>query len=281
MAPEPQDSPELPLIAQFFNAAVSGDLAVLRNLVETGAVNPRQKWDDRADNTPDRRFSHLPDRTAFIVAARHGHRECVEFLLPFSDIEHADAFGNTALLVASRSGSLETIRFLVDSGADAGIVDPEGRGGLFWSVAVGHAEGVRFFLNQPACDPERVDQNGSDAFEVAITQKSWDCLSLLAPRASKEKAESLFRELITSDLAAQADFFSPFVSFGSLASLVSKNKETAMPKAKSRLEEAEIRAVVQEWKRTGPAADDAGKASREASRLADLSSAPRRAPRSL
>jgi ankyrin repeat protein len=119
----------------FLRAALSGDIAVMRLLVDHGA-NPAITTN--AGTTPLMAAAGVN----WVVAQTYTESpeallEAVEFCLELgNDINAVNSMGLSALIGAANRGSNDIIRLLADSGADLNVIDVEGRSAVRWAEGV-------------------------------------------------------------------------------------------------------------------------------------------------
>jgi ankyrin repeat protein len=93
-----------------FNACAAGDAAAVSRLLPAGGP-PR--------NLSGPRFQQGDIKsTALIAAAAFGHTEIVQMILaPNTDVNYANAMGDTALIMAAQYHHADILRLLADRGA--------------------------------------------------------------------------------------------------------------------------------------------------------------------
>jgi ankyrin repeat protein len=107
--------------------------------------------------------------TAFATAALGGQFDVAEALLKYSDVNGADAYGNTWLMSATTTGETEAIRWLVGKGADVNKVsqlEHGGRTALIDAAEVGAVDSARTLLELGA-NPHLKMKDGSTALSHA------------------------------------------------------------------------------------------------------------------
>lgn len=107
--------------------------------------------------------------TALCWAAKHGHAECVELLIPCSD---ARSFNSYAIRQAASRGHLECVKLLIP------VSDPKADNSyaLLWASVHGHIECVKLLI--PFSDPKADD---SCALFTAAAHDYTECVKLLMP----------------------------------------------------------------------------------------------------
>mmetsp|Transcript_21104 Transcript_21104/g.41010 ORF Transcript_21104/g.41010 Transcript_21104/m.41010 type:complete len:607 (+) Transcript_21104:222-2042(+) len=192
----------------FESACESGDLERMQHLVGAGMVDMSMPFSAR--------HGGAGGQTPMMVAARHGHAECVEWMLALMcDVDTVDAVGATALMHAVSScgvssGNLEVIRLLISAGADPHVADKNkctplldaarsgntrvmrilmgegvkmesdinGRTPIGEAAAHGHLEAVAVLLNYGA-DANEVDEDGDTPLMKAAGKGHVEIMSML------------------------------------------------------------------------------------------------------
>uniref|UniRef100_A0A7S3Z2E0 Uncharacterized protein n=2 Tax=Lotharella globosa TaxID=91324 RepID=A0A7S3Z2E0_9EUKA len=136
---------------QIMQAAASGHLSVVKDLLASGDVNAKDAYGS----------------TVLIHAAANGHRELVRYLAKHTnaDVDAQDSEnGCTALWRAAERGHLDLVRFLFDeAGADVEARDKSGRTALIASAENGHVDVVRYLIEQANANLESEDDSGATA----------------------------------------------------------------------------------------------------------------------
>ena len=139
--------------AQLHQAALEGDLSLVKALVEEGtAVNAMD-----ADG-----------RTALMYAAFNGHSQVVLYLLDQDAVpDRRDLLGRTALFFASTGPFPETVSILIDRGSEVNVVDSnEHFSPLMHAAAEGNLDVVKLLVTAGA-DTRLKDIDGDDAASFA------------------------------------------------------------------------------------------------------------------
>jgi len=87
--------------------------------------------------------------TPLILAATHGHRNIVEYLItnvPRLNLDKGDKFKRTPLLIACRNGHADIVALLIKHHADSTLPDTSGNSPLHHASAYGWQECVRILL---------------------------------------------------------------------------------------------------------------------------------------
>ncbi|KAK4147138.1 ankyrin repeat-containing domain protein [Dichotomopilus funicola] len=139
-------------------AAAGGHLAVVRQLLDTGA---------EAGSADDR------GRTLLSLAAGNGHEEVVELLLEQgAPAESADDQGRTPLSWAAANGHKAVVRLLLDKGAKADSMDEEGWTPLLRAAAGKHVATVWLLVAEGA-NPDLAHLVLPTLLEDVRTLESW------------------------------------------------------------------------------------------------------------
>ena len=156
--------------ASVIDAAESGDLALLRELVTEGVDIDTQQGDGatalhhaaHCDNVEAARLLITAGATVGItnelgatplwLAARNGSSTMASLLLDAGADPNASLqMGETPLMTAARAGDLETVTLLLGHGADVNAAEHERRQtSLMWAAAQRHPRVVRALINHGA-----------------------------------------------------------------------------------------------------------------------------------
>ncbi|XP_057682121.1 ankyrin repeat and SOCS box protein 3-like isoform X2 [Corythoichthys intestinalis] len=119
--------------------------------------------------------------TPLILAAQHGHRECVEVLVQAgADVNAQDRDLATPLSLASRRGHLACVEFLLEHGADPNLICKEAWPELAMHGAAqfGHLEILKRLVPVSACSSDHLPGNVSPLY-YAIESQNEDCVDYL------------------------------------------------------------------------------------------------------
>jgi hypothetical protein len=116
--------------------------------------------------------------TAMMLAAAHGHVECVKALAPVSDANARDQRGLSALMHAARGGHELCVRALTPL-SDPLARNDKGQTALMHAANATHAACVRLLL--PVSDPMAQDNEGWTALMGAAQGYAPDCVKALLP----------------------------------------------------------------------------------------------------
>jgi len=127
---------------QALRAALEGDAATLRSLLDRGA---------EADSTD------AEGNTLLMLAARGGHLPAMELLLERkASLGRRNSFGDNAVLVAAANGSPVPLSLLIAKGAE---INPEGWTPLHYAAFTGKEAAVKLLLERGA-NKDAVAPNG-------------------------------------------------------------------------------------------------------------------------
>ncbi|VVA12921.1 PREDICTED: ankyrin-1 [Prunus dulcis] len=132
-------------VQQFLNAAVTGNLDLLKNL-----AGQLDEGKDLAKTVAD--IKDANKRGALHFAAREGKTEVCKYLLEELklDVDTKDEDGETALIHAARQGHTDTAKYLLDSGANPAIASDLGATALHHSAGLGDIELLRYLISKGA-----------------------------------------------------------------------------------------------------------------------------------
>ncbi|KAM0995114.1 hypothetical protein ACFX2I_010493 [Malus domestica] len=132
-------------VQQFLNAAVTGNLDLLKNL-----AGQLDEGKDLAKTVVD--IKDANKRGALHFAAREGKTEVCKYLLEELklDVDTKDEDGETALVHAARQCHTDTAKYLLDSGANPGIASELGAAALHHAAGLGDIELLRYLISQGA-----------------------------------------------------------------------------------------------------------------------------------
>lgn len=151
-------------------AAAAGDVALMRELIESGADVKEA-------------FTRFEPRTPLNAAARGGHLDAVRLLLNRgAEVDRVVPGDATALIDAARNGHVDVVALLLESGADANRAVRGDGSPLIAAATSGRAEAVRLILAQGA-DPNwrlRATVRRSPRPVRAATTRSSTCCSRTA-----------------------------------------------------------------------------------------------------
>ena len=99
---------------EFFNAARTGNLKVVRELVNSKAVDPN--------------FTLDRGTTALMYASANGHIQLVKYFVGMRvNVNAKDPYGTTALMWAAAKGHKQVVEYLLTKGADPSVRRDDGR----------------------------------------------------------------------------------------------------------------------------------------------------------
>ena len=109
--------------------------------------------------------------TELMIAASRGDYAEAARLLPASDLNARDAFGNTALIYAAGAGSVEVLRLLLKAGADASARNSAGASALERARSGGHRAAELLLLGADGGGTRELSLADSDRRLLAA---AWD-----------------------------------------------------------------------------------------------------------
>jgi len=144
-------------------AAALGEAAAVEWILQAGA-------EVEAFLAPE---TNASERTAFLLAAEHGHPKTAETLLAAgANRNRVDGEGSSALMLAAHRGHLETVRFLVRSGVDLDLENHRGLNALTLARSAGHHDIVALLQALGAASGmlSEAPRPGSTTTESSITE---------------------------------------------------------------------------------------------------------------
>ena len=134
----------------FLRAAMAGDLAVMRLLLDKGADPNISTFAGTTALMAASGVNWMSDQT--FTESKETLMEAVQLCLDKgADVNAKNSMGVTAVIGAANRGSDDILEFLVKKGARLDIRDKEGRSPLVW------AEGVFLATNAPVAKPSTMD----------------------------------------------------------------------------------------------------------------------------
>lgn len=140
-------------------AAQDGHMAIVRYLVEQGAVNDTplilaammnhmNVVQYLVENGADLETYYM-GYTALLAAVSKGHVEVVTYLVQHgADKEKAMNDDTTPLMLAARKGDMAIVQFLVENGADKNAVRKDGGNALIFAVINGNVSMIKYLVEQ-------------------------------------------------------------------------------------------------------------------------------------
>lgn len=149
---------------EFFQAALDGNLEVIKKDLEQFDVNSRDK-----DNT-----------TALMYAAFNGHMEVAQLLLKEgADVNLVNDLNRNALMFASTSPSPAMVKLLLDAGGDFNLADSvENWTPFLFAAGEGLVENMQL-LKDAGADVMAVDVDGETALDFAYTNRHQEAMVYL------------------------------------------------------------------------------------------------------
>ena len=136
----------------------------------------------------------------FESASRGSLAKLVRALKDGADIHLRDEEGGTALIVAALHGNRDVVEFLVDQGVEIDAMDEPGWTALMIACHQGHSDVVRLLLEKKASQSVR-DRQGKTALEWAMEKKHYEIVTLLKSYGTvREPDEDLVKGVLSGDL---------------------------------------------------------------------------------
>jgi len=143
-----------------FNAAVRGDVTILRLLIDAGVA---------VDQTIP---NHYASQTPLMVAASHNKAAAVLMLARAgANPDHAAGDGVTALMYCAEYGHLDSLRALIELRADLDLVDDKGETALFKAAKSGRGPAAPLALVQAGADVNRANSDGETPMYKLLRNK--------------------------------------------------------------------------------------------------------------
>lgn len=150
------------------DASKNGDLVQVKTLLsQSTPISNDGLCHGITDRSSLVHFQNANGNTALVMAAQYGHSEIIRFLLQMgADIGILTNYGQTALMFASTWGHSEAVRLLIQCGADTNIKDINGNTALMFASAHGHL-GVVQLLTQAGANVNIKDKDEQTALMLA------------------------------------------------------------------------------------------------------------------
>jgi ankyrin repeat protein len=162
------------------------DSSPLIHAATAGDVEAAQQ----ALTTSDLESTNREDRTALHIAAQHGDREMVLFLLESgASLEAVDFKGQTPLHLAAGAGHFNVVDDMLAAGADPNVTDNAGNTPVHAAAKGGHNSATRSLLREGG-KANVTNEKGQTPADVAAYARvgSWDQVErLLRAQAAEEK----------------------------------------------------------------------------------------------
>lgn len=133
--------------------------------------------------------------TAFMQAAKLGHLDCLEALLPRSDPQATEDRGWTALTHSTLHGDERVLSFLIPL-SDPNAQDDTEMTPLMFAACFGNEKAVRALL--PVTDLALANFQGMTALELAEKHGNAACAEMIRAYTLSEGEKALFEELMPS-----------------------------------------------------------------------------------
>ena len=165
------------LLENFFKAAKSNDVAAAEDIIESAvfrglkeSVNltdafgnsplmicAQRNWSDSitillANDHCDVNHQNIFGSSALMCSSSHGHMDALKVLLSCSrvEVDLVSRFGQTALMKAAQAGKLTSIQVLLTKGANATLLNKQGKGVIQIAEEKGHDKVADFFSKYEA-----------------------------------------------------------------------------------------------------------------------------------
>ncbi len=150
-----------------YNACYDGDLAEVKELIETKGVNVN--------------FKTYDDLRPLYTAALRNHNEVVKYLLTKgANIDEKNGqIGASAVYIASDKGYLDIVKTLADAGANVNLKINGGFTPLYIATQNNHNEVVKYLLAKGANVDEKNGPQGSSALSLASDKGYFDIVKIL------------------------------------------------------------------------------------------------------
>ena len=227
---------ECTLNNRLLNASTEGNCGELRRLLTGGG-----------------RTTIMNDlcRSLLMLAAEHGHADCVKILLDFgADVHHWDIEGDTALSLAAANGHSECVSLLIEAGSDVNNYSPNGTP-LIQASACGDADSVRMLLLAGA-DPSASVSYGKTALQFATERGDAICTRLLLESGARLAhydefpSESGMDEMMLAVASGNEECIQLILAAGGDSYFLGKEKEIALLQAVRNDDEELVRKLIQE-----------------------------------
>ena len=143
-----------------FNAAVRGDVAILRLLIDAGAAVDQIIPNHYASQTPLMVAASGNKAAAVLILARAG-----------ANPDHAAGYGVTALMYCAEYGHLDSLRALIELRADLDLVDDKGETALFKAAKSGRGPAALLALIRAGADVNRANGYGDTPMYQLLRNK--------------------------------------------------------------------------------------------------------------
>ena len=170
-AKPPVDSKSKHVRTPLWVAAKSGDVALVKLLVERDDVEADSKDDD--------------DQTPLWIAASRGHAEVVKLLVERDDVEpdRKNKYGQTPLWEAAWQGHAAVVKLLVErDDVKADSKDDDGQTPLWVAASRGHAEVVKLLVERDDVEADSKNKHGRTPLREAAWQGHAEVVKLLLER---------------------------------------------------------------------------------------------------
>ncbi|KAK3856396.1 hypothetical protein Pcinc_037283 [Petrolisthes cinctipes] len=136
---------------------------------------------------PSYTYDPQAEFTPVMLAARNGHRLCLEMMLNVQiDLNHKDSEGNTALHLAARTGFDKTLISLLGGNVKLNLSNKEGKTPLLVAVQSKHLNCVKVLCDAGA-DIEVKNKKKQNVLHIITTTEALECLEYLLTHEKVKK----------------------------------------------------------------------------------------------
>jgi ankyrin repeat protein len=190
--------------ADFFQACVSGEIEVVKKLIQDekldinfveasfGGLTPLSlacqfEYIDVVkcilkDERVDTRIVDNYGRSPFYIACKNGWTEIVELLMKDEniDVNRSNISGQSSLYIACLQGNFNMMKLLMKSEKiDVNKADTRGLTPFHVVCSKGHKEGIKFMLKDDRVNVNKCDINNETAFRIACKDSHHEVIKLL------------------------------------------------------------------------------------------------------
>lgn len=190
-------------------------------------------------------------RSLLMLAAEHGHADCVKILLEFgADVNHRDIEGDSALSLAAADGHSECVFLLIEAGSDVNNCSPNGTP-LIQASACGDADSMRMLLEAGA-EPSASVSYGMTALQFATERGDAICTRLLLEAGARLAhydefpSECGMDEMMQAVASGNEECIRLILAAGGDSYFLGKEKEIALLQAVRNDDVELVRKLVQE-----------------------------------
>lgn len=160
------------IVGGLHKAAMLGNIGRVHALMKEGA-----KIEARDDQ----------GRTAFMLAAMHGHKAVMRMLMPYANMNARDIDQRTVLMLAAIKGRTQIVRILMTEGVSVIARDKNGRTALILATFHKQLNAVKALLESRKWHVDIRDHRNYTALKVATEQGSVEIAQTLRARYANPK----------------------------------------------------------------------------------------------